>query len=110
MYDLMLEIQSKMKTLDIALKELAKSGKDYAEAERQYRAALAQKILTERDKGTAVTVISDICRGSKAIADLKFKRDVAEVMYKTAQEALNVYKLQLRVLENQVEREWGKND
>lgn len=108
MNDLMLEIQSRMKTLDVALKEYGKRGKEYAEAERQYRSALAQKILQERDKNTPVTIISDVCRGSAEIADLKFKRDVAEVLYKSAQEALNCYKLQIRVIENQIEREWNK--
>lgn len=108
MHDLILEIQQRMKTLDIALKEYGKRGKDYAEAERQYRTALSGKILEERDKGTPVTIISDVCRGSAVIADLKFKRDVAETLYKSAQEALNCYKLQIRILENQLEREWGK--
>jgi len=63
-------------------------------------------MLQERDSGTPVTIISDICRGSQEIAELKFKRDCAEVVYKSALEAVNGYKLQIKVLENQIDREW----
>lgn len=38
---------------------------------------------------------------------LRFERDCAEVFYKSAQEAVNSMKLQLRLLDNQLEREWG---
>lgn len=106
MQDLLNEISAQSRKLDIALSELGKRGRSYAEAERKYRVALKQKILIERDKGTPVTIISDICRGSEEIASLRYDRDVAEIMYKSALEAINVYKLQLRLLENQADREW----
>ena len=51
--------------------------------------------------------MSDICRGSEEIAQLRFKRDCAEVVYKSAQEAINSYKLQLRLLDAQLDREWS---
>ena len=105
MQDLINEIQSRVKSLDVALNAFGKRGRESAEAEREYRVALAKKILVERDKGTPVTIISDICRGSAEIADLKFKRDVAEVMYKSATEAINCYKLNIRVIEGQIDRE-----
>lgn len=107
MQDLLNEIVAQSRKLDVALSELGKRGRSYAEAERKYRVGLKQKILIERDKGTPVTIISDICRGSEEIASLRFDRDVSEIMYKSAPEAINVYKLQLRLLENQAEREWN---
>lgn len=106
MQDLLNEIVAQSRKLDVALSELGKRGRSYAEAERKYRVGLKQKILIERDKGTPVTIISDICRGSEEIASLRFDRDVSEIMYKSALEAINVYKLQLRLLENQADREW----
>lgn len=106
MQDLLNEISAQSRKLDIALSKAGKRGRSWAEAERKYRVALKQKILVERDKGTPVTIISDICRGSEEIASLRFDRDVAEIMYKSALEAINVYKLQLRLLENQADREW----
>ena len=38
------------------------------------------------------------------------KRDIAETMYQTNLEYINTTKLQLRILENQLQREWGKNE
>jgi hypothetical protein len=73
-----------------------------------YRIALAEKILIERDKGTPVTIISDVCRGDRKIARLKFERDVAEVVYKSALEAINILKLQVKVLDEQIGREWHR--
>ena len=104
--DLMLDLQGKVQLLDSALRQVGKRGRDYAQAEHDYRIALAQKIAIERDKGTPVTIISDVCRGNPEIAKAKFNRDVAEITYKAALEACNVYKLQLRLLENQIDREF----
>ncbi|MFY9421450.1 MAG: hypothetical protein WAP91_00355 [Bacilli bacterium] len=104
--DLYLELSIKVELLDKALRALGERGREYAKAEHDYRVALAQKILIERDRGTPVTIISDVCRGDKVIAKLKFERDVAEVVYKAAMEAINTYKLQIKILENQIEREW----
>ena len=56
-----------------------------------------------------MTIISDICRGTPEIAKLKFERDVAEVNYKAAMEAINVYKLQIKIYENQIDREWNRS-
>lgn len=107
MHDLINEIYAKTKALDTALSQFRKRGEEYAASERDYKIALSKKILMERDKSTPVTIISDICRGSAEIADLRFKRDVAEVLYKSASEAINSYKLQLRLLDAQMDREKG---
>ena len=104
--DLMNDLAGKVGLLDTALRKLGERGRSHAQAERDYRVALAQKILIERDKGTPVTIISDICRGSAEIAAKKFARDCAETNYDAAKEAINTYKLQIRILENQIEREW----
>lgn len=106
--DLFLELRDKQRMLETALGELGKRGREYADAEQKYRIALAQKMLIERDKGLPVTIISDICRGDKEIAKLKFNRDVAEVMYQAAQEAIQAYKLGIRMLDSQIEREWHR--
>lgn len=106
--DLYLELCEKVKLLDTAVRELGSRGRSYADAEREYRVALAQRILVERDKGVPVTIISDLCRGNQEIAVLRFKKDCAEVGYKAAFEAINSYKLQIRIIENQIEREWAR--
>ena len=104
--DLIMDLTTKVTLLDRALAEFGSRGRAHADAEQKYRVAIAQKILAERDKGTPVTIMSDICRGDREIAKLKFERDVAEVTYKAAAEAIQVYKIQIRVLESTIEREY----
>ena len=101
------ELHDKVRLLDAAITQLGKRGRSYAEAEQSYKIALAKKILTERDKGIPVTIISDICRGDAEIARMRFERDCADVVYKSAMEAINSYKLQIRILDAQIQREWN---
>lgn len=105
--DLVTEIGAKTALLDAAITQLGKRGRAYAEAEMNYKIELAKKILLEREKGTPVTIISDICRGDPHIAKMRFERDCAEVVYKSAQEAINSYKLQIRLMDAQLSREWN---
>lgn len=109
-YDLINEIGQKSRLLDAAIKELRARGSAYAQAEKEYRIAMAKKIMEEREKGTPVTIISDICRGSPDIAKLRFDRDCSEVVYKSALEAINALKLQIRILDAQLGREWRAQD
>ena len=57
----------------------------------------------------AVTLINQIVYGIPIVADKRFKRDVAQTMYQTNLEYINTTKLQLRILENQLSREWENN-
>jgi hypothetical protein len=38
---------------------------------------------------------------------LRFKRDVCETVYQANQESINVLKLNIRIIESQLQREWG---
>lgn len=105
--DLFDDLRNNTTLLHASLTEFGKRGKAYADAEKTYRVALAKQILIERDNKVPVTIISDICRGNPEIARLRFQKDVAEVSYKAAMEAIQVYKLNIRVLESAIEREWG---
>lgn len=106
--DLYAQLDEKVKSLDHALSEHRKRGTAHAKAEKEYRVALAKETLIQRDRGVPVTIIQDICKGHEGIADLRLKRDIAEVLYKSAGEAINSYKLQIRIIEGQIEREWGR--
>ena len=50
----------------------------------------------------------DIAKGEPDTAKLRLDRDITESLYKSCLEGINVYKVKLRVLENQLEREWGQ--
>ena len=102
------ELDQRTRMLDAAVRELRARGTAYAKAERDYRVAKAEAILQERAKGTPATLTADIVKGRKDIAKLCFERDCAEVVYKSAMEAINATKLQLRLIESQIQREWGQ--
>ncbi len=83
------------------------SGCQYAENEAEYRRALRVAILGERAKGTPVTITSDLCRGLPEISELKCRRDCSEAIYKASQEAINVYKLRIRMVDAEIARVWA---
>lgn len=107
MNDLYTEIQEKTKQLEMSLKELRKSGSSYAQAERDYKILLRQECLKLRDDGMAIGMIDKTCYGIPSVAEARFKRDVAQTIYTANMEAINTLKLELRLLENQLQREWG---
>jgi hypothetical protein len=104
------ELQSKTQQLDFSIKQLRKSGTDYAQAERDYKVLLRQECLKLRDDGMAIGMIDKTCYGIPSVAEARFKRDVAEAVYKANLEAINSIKLQMRLLENQLQREWGHSE
>lgn len=101
------EIMDEINIMERALAELGKRGKVYAEAERDYKIAMRVEILKLRDEKKPATLIIQLCYGMPSIAQLRFERDLAETMYKSAMEAINVKKLKVRVMENQYDKEWG---
>lgn len=101
------ELDDKVKMLDLALSEFRKRGEVLAKSKRDYQAALSKEILIQRDNGMPVTIISDICRGMPEIADLRFKKDVAEALYKSAGEAIQCTKLTIRIIESQINRDFN---
>lgn len=107
-YDLMQELQTKTQQLDMSIKLLRKNGTEYAQAERAYKMLLREECLKLRDNGMAIGMIDKTCYGIPIVADARFKRDVAEATYKANQEAINSIKLQLRLIEGQINREWGQ--
>ena len=105
--DLYSEIQQKRRELDVCIKELRKSGTAYAEAERIYKIKLREWCLKLRSQDMPIGLIDKTCYGIPEVADLRFKRDVAETVYKANLEAINSCKLQLRLIEAQLNREWS---
>lgn len=107
--DLYTELQAKTRQLDMSVRQLRKSGTEYAQAERDYKVLLRTECLKLRDEGTAIGLIDKVCYGIPSVAEARFRRDVAEAVYKANQEAINSIKLQMRLMEGQINREWGSN-
>lgn len=106
--DLIQDIQMLMEELTISIKKLRQTGNALAEAERDYKITLRQEALKLKlEDKLPVTLINQIIYGIPTVADKRFKRDIAETMYNTNQEHINATKLKLRLLEAQVQREYG---
>lgn len=93
--------------LNDALATLRKNGIDYCEANRLYQMEKAKTIMKLKSDGIPITLIPQMVKGLENVAELDYQRNKAEVIYKANVEAINIKKLELRVLEEQIEREWG---
>lgn len=106
--DLYNELNNKINDLNISIKKLRETGTEFAEAERDYKITLRNEALKLRaEKGMPVTLIQQVVYGVPEVADKRFKRDVKEAIYNANQEAINSIKLQIRVIENQLNREYN---
>jgi hypothetical protein len=105
--DLLNELQQKIKELNESVKSLRTSGTAFAEAERDYKIILRQECLKLRDEGMAIGMIDKTCYGIPKVAEKRFHRDVCETIYKANLEEVNSIKLQIRLIENQIQREYG---
>ena len=99
-------LQDKTKQLDMSIKQLRRSGTEYAEAERNYKVLLRQECLKLRDEGMAIGMIDKVCYGIPSVAEARFKRDIAQITYDANQDFINSIKLQLRLIESQITREY----
>ena len=107
-YDLWSEIQSKTKQLDYSVRELRKSGTAYAEAEKSYKIRLREWCLKLRSQDMPIGLIDKTCYGIPEIAELRFKRDCAQAVYRANLEAIQAIKLEVRIINEQLTRELGR--
>lgn len=104
--DLINELQNLTKQLSNSLRQLRTNGIKLAEAEKEYKIAVNKKALLLRSEDMPVTLINQVIYGYEDIAQLRFLRDSADVVYKANLESINSTKLQIRVIENQLQREY----
>lgn len=106
--DLINDIQMLMEELTISIKKLRQTGNALAEAERDYKITLRQEALKLKlEDKLPVTLINQIIYGIPIVAEKRYKRDIAETMRDVNIEHIQATKLKLRLLEAQVQREYG---
>lgn len=107
-YDLINELNDLCNKLTTSGAQLQRYGLAKAKAEKEYKICLREHALRLRvTKDYPVTLIDKTVYGEPEVAEKRFNRDVAETMYDTAKESINVLKLKIRILDNEIAREWG---
>ena len=107
---LWVRIEECMRLLDLALAEVKARGHRMVELEAAYYTAKAQESFLLLEDGQTSTFIQTVIKGRERVSEAMSGYHAAEVEYKNAQEAINAYKLKLRVLEAEMEREWGAQE
>lgn len=93
-----------------ASRELRDRGIEKAMAEAEYQTVKNRRVLELKAEGFSASMIQMTIKGDDKVNDKLFARDCADVLYESAREALNVYKLDARLLEAQISREWNQNN
>ena len=106
MSDLIADLVRDRDLMKRASEELKRRGVALAKAEAEYQTAKAAAALSLKADGYSATMIAMILKGDERISVPMFARDCAQVEYDSAREALNVYKLDARLLEAQIDREY----
>lgn len=105
--DLYNEILKQLDLLDGKIKSLVRTGREYAEAHMNARMKLSEALLRLEAEGRPVTNLYYIARGLVDVARAKFDEISKEAIYKANDHSIQSTKLRIRVLERQLEREWG---
>ena len=105
-YELINELNELCNKLTITGDQMKRYGKEKAQAEHDYKIILRQEALRMRSNGEAVGMIDKTVYGIPEVAKKRLDRDIAETMYDTCKESINVLKLKIRILDAQISREW----
>ena len=106
-WELLPYLNKRRDDLNKALTVAKERGIELAAAE--YRVEKRKAILQAKHNGEKVSLIMELVNGDEVISQLRYERDVAKTLYASATEAINIYKLDCRLVEAQIARDWDKN-
>ena len=92
------------------IKEYAKAGDALADAEYRYNVQKAKTAFILKERGDSATLIMNVLKGVPEVAKLRLRRDLAKSKYDAVRENINFTKLQMRMNDSQISREWGRNE
>lgn len=104
--DLVNELESLIEKLNISVKQVRISGEEYARADRDYKVALSETLVMLEAEGRPVSNLIYIARGYKKVADAKYQQICKEAIYKANLESIQSLKLQIKIVENELDREY----
>ena len=105
---LSMEAETLAARIDELVDALRRDGCQLAQDNRDYRVLRGRRTAELRAQKIPVTIITDLVLGMEDVADARMQRDMSEVLYKTDFEAINAGKLHLRMVKDQIDREWGR--
>lgn len=88
-------------------RSLPEAGRRYAEAEAEYQKAKAVRVMELRDEKVPATLIALMVKGDPAVNRKLFDRDSAKSLYEATNKAIDTYKLDARLLESRIQRDWN---
>lgn len=106
MIEELFDLQTEMKMLDASLREFRNLGSKYAHAEHDYKIELSKKVLQLRADGQPATLIQLLAYGDKEVARKRLERDIAQTVFEACKEAINVKKLKIKVMQDQINKEY----
>ena len=92
--------------LDEAIQDFKTYGLQMAEHERDYRQKAATLTAKLKADGTPVTIIDSLVKGDKAVSEARCRRTASEINKDTARERVNSAKVHIRILSEQIDREY----
>lgn len=108
MQDLIIQRNNAVNQLQNATGLYRKHLLDAAKADHKYRLALSLAIIQERVEKTPVSVIDNICRGKREVADERYKRDIAESEAKAIYENIQRLKMEIRLITDDISNQYNK--
>ena len=106
---LWVRINECVRLIDSAVSEARRRGVVMVEKEAAYYTAKSQEAFELLESGYANTLIQQVIKGRPKVSEAMSAFHAAEVEYKNANEAIQAYKMTLRVLENEMQREWEQS-
>ena len=84
------------------------AGIERAQAEQQYREALARKVeALRREKAYPVSIAQDIAKGSHEVTQAARRRDEAEELRETKREEVMLRKREADILRDHIQRDYA---
>ena len=86
--EVMSVLQSKNRLLTDKNEEYKVLAEKRATAKRDYNVEYAKQLLRLKSEGTPITIAKEVCKGNRAVADLKFSYEIAAAVEKACLESM----------------------
>lgn len=100
------DLKSDLKRLRDVTEQYEKAGKQAAIDEARYQSVKATRALEMRAQGESAAMINLLIKGDPAVNEYLLNRECSKAIYEATKEQINTLKLSIRIIENQIEREW----